>query len=56
MASIGDRPCLCLSDFDHQLLNHAMHINQPLQPLDYLGTVAARLRKDTIDNDVLSTN
>ena len=36
--------------------NHALPINTRLQSLDYLGSVAAQLRKDTIDNDVLNSN
>ena len=35
--------------------NHALPINTRLQSLDYLGSVAAQLRKDTIDNDVLNS-
>ncbi|CAF3834606.1 unnamed protein product [Rotaria sordida] len=35
--------------------NHSLPINTRLQSLDYLGSVAAQLRKDTIDNDVLNS-
>ena len=35
--------------------NHALPINTRLQSLDYLGSVAAQLRKDTIDNDILNS-
>ncbi|UJR14694.1 hypothetical protein I4U23_001687 [Adineta vaga] len=35
--------------------NHSLQINTRLQSLDYLGSVAAQLRKDTIDNDVLNS-
>jgi cohesin loading factor subunit SCC2 len=35
--------------------NNALPINVRLQSLDYLGSVAAQLRKDTIDNDVLNS-
>lgn len=35
--------------------NSTLQINARLQSLDYLGSVAAQLRKDTIDNDVLNS-
>ena len=35
--------------------NHSLPINTRLQSLDYLGSVAAQLRKDSIDNDVLNS-
>ena len=35
--------------------NHSLPINTRLQSLDYLGSVAAQLRKDTIHNDVLNS-
>ena len=35
--------------------NSSLPINTRLQSLDYLGSVAAQLRKDTIDNDTLNS-